>query len=1201
MTVSLSLGSERKRTDVLWHGLIVLLALVAMVGCQGLSSNSTAPPKQQATPGTLGLSGLALNFGNVVVGSSNTLSITATNGGTSAAIVVSSVVSTETQFTISGPKLPATVEAGQGATWKITFSPTAVGSLTASLSIASDASDGSVSASLTGVGLAPGQLAAPASVGFGAVTLGKSQSKSVTLSNAGGSTVTISQATVSGSGFQLSGFTAPLTLNPGQSLNLGVVFDPLATGTVNGSISLTTSASMAAPAAQQRRAATAHLTVNAADTGSSIVTIAVSGQGVTPGQLALSPASVSFSNVQDGTSQSQSVTLTNTGGSTVNISQAAVSGTGFSVAGLTLPLALAAGQSATFSVSFAPQSAGAVNGSIAVVSDGANPALNLPLSGTGVTPGSLTANPTTTNFGSVAVSHSQQITETLTNSGGESVIVSQATATGTGFSLSGLTLPLTLTAGQSASFSVTFSPQSSGSTSGNIAITSNASNPTLNIALSGNGLAAGSLVATPSSLSFGNDQDGNAQTLSETLTNTGGSSVDITQATVTGAGFSITGLNLPLTLTAGQSSPTFNVVFTPQTAGAVNGNLSITSNASNPTLAIPLSGTGVTPGLLTASSTSLSFGNVQTGNTKSLAETLTNSGGSSLKITQANVTGAGLSVTGLNLPLTLGPGQSSLSFNVVFAPTSAGVVSGSLALTSNASNPSFSIPLTGTGVTPGQIAASPASLSFGSVQTGANKTLTETLTNSGGSSVTISQAAVTGAGLSMNGLSLPLTLTAGQSSPTFNVVFAPNSAGAVSGNIAITSNGSNPTLNVAVSATGVTPGSLSASPTSLSFGSVQTGSSKTLTETLTNSGGSSVTITQATPTGAGYSINGLSLPLTLTPGQSSPSFNVVFAPGSATAVSGNLAITSNASNPTLNIALSGTGVTPATLAPTQSSLSFGSVQVGSNKSLSETVTNTGGASATISQDTVTGTGFTVSGLTPPVTLTSGQSVTFSVIFTPPSAASDSGNLAIASNASNPTLNITLSGTGTASGQLAVSPTSLAFGSVAVGATGNLTATLNATGSSVTVSSVNLSSSEFSVSGISFPATITAGNSLQFTVTFTPQATGAASGTASFVSNAANTPTVLSLGGTGTAPPVHSVALSWTASSSSNITGYNIYRGPAASGPFTQINPSLVAGTAYTDNSVVDGQTYYYAATAVDSDSQESAKSTPAGPAVIPPP
>jgi len=449
-------------------------------------------------------------------------------------------------------------------------------------------------------------------------------------------------------------------------------------------------------------------------------------------------------------------------------------------------------------------------------------------------------------------------------------------------------------------------------------------------------------------------------------------------------------------------------------------------------------------------------------------------------------------------------------------------------------------------------------------------------------------------------LSLPLTLAPGQNSPSFNVVFAPQSAGVASGNLSITSNASNPTFNIPLSGTGTAPGTLTENPSSLNFGNVQVGNNQTLAETLTNSGGSSVTITQAAVTGSGFSVNGLSLPLTLAPGQNSPSFNVVFAPQSAGVASGNLSITSNASNPTLNIPLSGTGTTPGTLTANPSSLNFGNVQVGNNQTLSETVTNVGGSSVTISQDTVTGTAFSVTGLNPPLTLTSGQSITFGVIFTPPSAGSASGNLAVSSNASNPTLNLALSGTGTAAGQLTVTPASLAFGNVVVGTSENLPTTLSATGASVTVKSANVSSSEFTLSGLSFPVTIAVGNNVQFTVAFTPQATGAASGTVSFASNASNSP-VLSLSGTGTPPPIHSVFLSWSASTSPNIIGYNIYRGTASSGPYAQINSSLNASTTYTDNSVVDGQTYYYVTTAVNSNNQESAYSTPPQQAVIPSP
>jgi hypothetical protein len=92
----------------------------------------------------------------------------------------------------------------------------------------------------------------------------------------------------------------------------------------------------------------------------------------------------------------------------------------------------------------------------------------------------------------------------------------------------------------------------------------------------------------------------------------------------------------------------------------------------------------------------------------------------------------------------------------------------------------------------------------------------------------------------------------------------------------------------------------------------------------------------------------------------------------------------------------------------------------------------------------------------------------------------------------------------------------------------------------------------------------------------------------------------SLGGT-CAVVTHSVALSWTASSSSSISGYNIYRSATSSGTYTKINTSLVVPTSYTDNSVQAGQTYFYVATAVDTSGIESVYSSPPQQAVIPTP
>jgi hypothetical protein len=286
-----------------------------------------------------------------------------------------------------------------------------------------------------------------------------------------------------------------------------------------------------------------------------------------------------------------------------------------------------------------------------------------------------------------------------------------------------------------------------------------------------------------------------------------------------------------------------------------------------------------------------------------------------------------------------------------------------------------------------------------------------------------------------------------------------------------------------------------------------------------------------------------------------------------------------------------------------SSISFGNVQTGTSQTLSETLSNTGGSNLTITQATVAGVGFSISGLNIPVTLTAGQSVPFKVTFAPQSTGNFTGIVTLVSDASNPSPTISLSGSGTdqqARGLLSVSPTTISVGNVTVGTSGTQTATLNATVASVTVSSVSVDNPEFAISGLSFPVTIAAGQSVNFTVTFTPQTTGAISANASFTSDASNSPTPATLTGTGVAQSVHTVSLSWTASTSPNVVGYNVYRRTGTAGSYGQINTVLNATTEYTDASVTDGQTYYYETTAVNSSDEESAHSTPAQ-AVIPPP
>ena len=279
--------------------------------------------------------------------------------------------------------------------------------------------------------------------------------------------------------------------------------------------------------------------------------------------------------------------------------------------------------------------------------------------------------------------------------------------------------------------------------------------------------------------------------------------------------------------------------------------------------------------------------------------------------------------------------------------------------------------------------------------------------------------------------------------------------------------------------------------------------------------------------------------------------------------------------------------TAAALSVAHSSIAFGTVQTGTSQSLSDTLSNTGGTSLTVTQVTASGPGFSTTGLSLPLTLAPGQSASLTVTFAPQSPGNASGTVAIASNASNPALSIALSGSTTTLGQATLSVNPVNVGSVQVGTSGNQSGTLTATGASVSVSSVSVggtNASEFSVSGLSFPVTVTTSQPVSFTVTFTPGASGAASATASFASNASNSPSAATLTGSGSTTPVYSVELSWTASTTSGVTSYKVYRAVyagSACGLYANIASTPGSITTYTDSVVADGTTYCYATTAVD--------------------
>jgi hypothetical protein len=274
--------------------------------------------------------------------------------------------------------------------------------------------------------------------------------------------------------------------------------------------------------------------------------------------------------------------------------------------------------------------------------------------------------------------------------------------------------------------------------------------------------------------------------------------------------------------------------------------------------------------------------------------------------------------------------------------------------------------------------------------------------------------------------------------------------------------------------------------------------------------------------------------------------------------------------------------------------------VGSNAS-TQTIQllNSGTGTLTVSQVSETGAGFSVGTLALPLNIAAGSSANLTVQFAPTAAGAASGSISIISNAPNSPALVALTGTGVAATQsLSFSTTSLGFGNVNTGSTSTLSVTVTNSGnSSVTVSGITESGAGFTLSGAGVPVTLTSGQTLTFSVVFSPTAAGSNAGTVTVTSTAAGSPTAIALSGTGVQAASHSVTLNWVASTST-VSGYNVYRSTTSGSGYSKLNSSLVPSVTYTDSSVQSGTTYYYVVTAVNSSGEESSDSNQAT-AVIP--
>jgi hypothetical protein len=391
---------------------------------------------------------------------------------------------------------------------------------------------------------------------------------------------------------------------------------------------------------------------------------------------------------------------------------------------------------------------------------------------------------------------------------------------------------------------------------------------------------------------------------------------------------------------------------------------------------------------------------------------------------------------------------------------------------------------------------------------------------------------------------------------------------------------------------------ISVSSTTVTFGNQSTGTtSAAQTVTLTSSGSGALTISSITASGDFTQTNNCG---TSVAAGANCTVSVFFTPTATGTRRGSLSISDNATDSPNTVNLTGTGVAagPAvSLAP--ASLIFSSQTVGTTSGAQiVTLTNSGNAALSITSLAVTGANASdfVQTNNCGSSVAAGANCAISVTFTPSASGPCTATLIIADNASGSPQMVSLSVAGSSTAaEDSLSSTSLAFGNqpidltstgqiVIVNNTGNIT--LNIT--SLVITGTNASDfAETSICGSS----VAAGANCTIAVMFTPSASGARTAALIISDNASGSSQTVSLSGAG----IHDVILSWNASTTPGVTGYNVYRGTTSGGESpTPQNPTPISGTTYTDENVAAGATYYYLVKAVDSnDITQSAASNEA--------
>ena len=281
--------------------------------------------------------------------------ITVANTGANPATLYTPTITGD--FQIAASTCGATLAPQTACSLSISFTPTAGGTRNGVLTVTDSA--GTQTAQLTGTGNAPAtDTLAPTALTFAQQAIGTtSAAQQVTLTNAGDVPLTLITASLSAGDFTATN-SCGASLNPHSTCAISIEFVPTAVGTRTATITVT----------DQFRAQT----------------VAVSGTGVAPPGVSLSPKSLSFPATGVGLSApAQTLTLTNNGGLPLHLANTALS-PGFMIASSTCGSTLAATTSCNLVIVFSPTAAGAVSGTLTLTDDAPSGGQTTNLTGTGI-------------------------------------------------------------------------------------------------------------------------------------------------------------------------------------------------------------------------------------------------------------------------------------------------------------------------------------------------------------------------------------------------------------------------------------------------------------------------------------------------------------------------------------------------------------------------------------------------------------------------------------------------------------------------------------------------------------------------------------------------------------------------------------------------------------------------------------------------